>query len=868
MAFKIGTLSVAVEPDDVGFEDELRRQIAEAAAGIDAKVGLRLGDDAVISLNEDVLAAVELAAEGVKAHVGLGLKDDAVEGLDADVKAGIELVEADAKVKVSVDPKQATEAGAQGGGLLMAALGGAAALGAPALVAGLGAAFVGITAIALAENDVIAADYTKLANEAGNALDQAVEPLAPTLHAAVTSLEADLKDLQPTLDSTFANVGSDVTEFASGIDHLVANSLPGINRGLQQGQPIVADFTDSLGQLGTGAANFFTGLTRDSTTTGAGLEDVVSIASNALGTLGNIAGSASSAISADLMAVTPAVNGALDALDKLSNPATVGAAGGAFAAWKLGGPISTGLKSAASGLLDVAAKSAGAEGVLGKLSGAALSSGSGLEKMAGVMGGPWGIAIGAGVGLVSGLVGSLISASDATKAVTLSQQDLQQAVSQDGDAAGQATAAYVAATAASAGLSDTYKAAGVSTAEWTEAVLGSKDAQKQVIASVELANQQVRDQQVAQDGTAHATGKYAGELQDATQAVDASAAANNTLTDANQKVINSLQAQQKQVADTIAQQTDYEKAMAAVTNTESLFNAELTAAHEKLVATAQGTSLTTVGTLNLGEANYALNASLDKSVTAYSLAQSGGNAYVQVLDALNGGINTLLSSEAAFTTSLAGVTAAVKANGTSLDVNTAKGAANITAFTGIANAADKAAQAVYDQKAQTEGSQKAWNDANAKLKSEKDAFEQAAEKAGYNKQQVQALADELFKLPKDIPIAVDLKLNNASILDKVNSPKLRATGGPVSPTEAYIVGDGGRPEYFVPDTPGQIYPTVAAGQQAIAAHNARVTGGSLSPAGADGSGGGVTFQFFGSQYPTTEQMAQLNMQYATALGGV
>jgi len=372
--FKIATASVEVVPDDSRFENDLRAAIAAASEGVRAEVGLRLNQDAPISLNEDVHAALDLATEGVKAQVGLGLKGDAVEALDADVKAGIDLVEADAKVKVSVDPKSASDAGEGISALLAGAITTGAAIGAPALLAGLGAAFVGVTAIALDQNDLLGADYLDLGNKANAALQHAVAPLAPTMHAAVTSLESDLTSLQPTLDGLFANAGPDITAFTGGVENLVGGLLPGLSKALGNSQVIADDVAVSMGSLGAGVGSFFTGLTRDSQATGQGLTDVVGIASNALGTLGNIAGSASAAISGDLMAVTPAVNGVLDGLNKLANPATVGAAAGAFAAFKLGGSIESGLQSASDKLLNVAARADGAGGVLGKLSGAAESS--------------------------------------------------------------------------------------------------------------------------------------------------------------------------------------------------------------------------------------------------------------------------------------------------------------------------------------------------------------------------------------------------------------------------------------------------------------------------------------------------------------
>lgn len=884
MTYKIGTLTVQVQPGDESFEDQLRAQVKAATDKVDAKVGLRLDNDATISLNEDVLAAIDLATENAKAHVGLGLKGDAVETLDADVKAGIDLVEADAKVKVSVDPKTAKDTQQGLSGLVVAGIAGGAALGAPALIEGMDAAFTAITAKALENNAVIKADYADIAKTASDSLQQAVAPLAPDLHAAVGQLEGEITKLQPTLDGLFSNAGPDITQFATGVDNLASGILPGLSKALGNSHDLVADVSTGLGQLGKGAGAFLTGLTRDESTTGQGLEAVIGTAGTALGTLGNIAGSASSAISADLLAITPAVDGALTAIDKLSNPLTVGAAGAAFAAWKLGGPIEKGLDSVSNKFLDVAVKGTTAGGILGKVSGVAEGASTGFSKMATVMGGPWGIAIGAGVGLLSGLAGELINAGEATKAVTVDAQKLQDAVAQDGGAAGQATAAYITATDAANGLSSSASAAGVSQATWTEAVLGNKDAQDQVISSIKALNQAQQNQALAAAEQAGANSHAAQDLKGADIAAASAAAANNTLTDANQKTINSLNAQTQQVADAIAAQTKYEQAMQAVTSQQQLFNASLDAAYNQLVANAQASALTTVGSLNLGDANYQVTSSLDATVVAYDQAQTQGNAYAQVLTAINGQTQTLIASEAAFTTALSGVTAAAKANGHSLDVNTAKGAANITAFTGIATAADKAAESVYNSEVNTKGATEAYNDANAKLAEEKKAFEDAAIKAGYNKDQVKALADELFQLPPDVKIGVDTSAatkglqtlistinsshatvkvyenSSGSVISNQTKVTAHATGGSSYAGVPEIVGDAGRAEYFVPNTDGYMYPSVPAGQRAIAEHNARVAGPAM---------GGVTvIQNFSGQLPTTEKSAQMSHALAGFLGAL
>jgi hypothetical protein len=54
-------------------------------------------------------------------------------------------------------------------------------------------------------------------------------------------------------------------------------------------------------------------------------------------------------------------------------------------------------------------------------------------------------------------------------------------------------------------------------------------------------------------------------------------------------------------------------------------------------------------------------------------------------------------------------------------------------------------------------------------------------------------------------------LNTANVMNKLLGMKGRAGGGPVLAGMPYIVGDGGRPEVFVPDTNGTILPRVPVG---------------------------------------------------------
>src|SRR5579884_3687174 len=170
MAFKIASAYVAVTPEDDGFELGLRRIVEDAAAKVEAKVGLGVRDDAPGSLREDIDVALELVTDRLNADVGLGLRNDAVEELDADVKAGVELVEENNKVKVKVDPQAAKDAGQQGGSLIMAAITAGAIFGPAAILTGFSTALAGVAVLVAKSNADVQAEYKSLATDVSSTL--------------------------------------------------------------------------------------------------------------------------------------------------------------------------------------------------------------------------------------------------------------------------------------------------------------------------------------------------------------------------------------------------------------------------------------------------------------------------------------------------------------------------------------------------------------------------------------------------------------------------------------------------------------------------------------------------------------------------
>jgi hypothetical protein len=187
----------------------------------------------------------------------------------------------------------------------------------------------------------------------------------------------------------------------------------------------------------------------------------------------------------------------------------------------------------------------------------------------------------------------------------------------------------------------------------------------------------------------------------------------------------------------------------------------LDASAPKLQAQASGTALAAVAALQLGGDQAGMNLALYDAVDAYSQAAAQAGGYTTALTALSGSEQGMLAAEAQVTIGLAGVAKAAAANGTSLDINNEHGAQNIATFTQLSQAADKAAESIYQNDVNTGHASQAFSDANHILDEERQAFIAAADKAGFNKDAVKALADELYQLPKSIPIDVEADTNTA-----------------------------------------------------------------------------------------------------------
>lgn len=160
------------------------------------------------------------------------------------------------------------------------------------------------------------------------------------------------------------------------------------------------------------------------------------------------------------------------------------------------------------------------------------------------------------------------------------------------------------------------------------------------------------------------------------------------------------------------------------------------------------------------------------------------------------------------------LTAAVEENGTSLDITTEKGR-------NVSRAYDDAVQAAIRHRDANIKNGMSIDDANAKYEAEIKKLERLAVQLGISKAAVDKLAGryDLEIVTKYTTIGhprsnpgngeVDVANWNVSTSGGItHSATRRAGGGPAYAGRPYIVGDGGRPELFVPETNGVILPRV------------------------------------------------------------
>jgi TP901 family phage tail tape measure protein len=176
-------------------------------------------------------------------------------------------------------------------------------------------------------------------------------------------------------------------------------------------------------------------------------------------------------------------------------------------------------------------------------------------------------------------------------------------------------------------------------------------------------------------------------------------------------------------------------------------------------------------------------AGTEDSAAAYETAAAEAEALngqledlISSLNELNGINQDAISTNAAYQSALAGISDEVarqrdeyeKVNGTldgfapTLDEATEAGSANAAMLAQVAGAAQDAAESQFELDRQTMSAKDATDKYAATLADQRQAFEDSAEAAGFNADEVQILADKVFALPDEKEIEIIAATENAA----------------------------------------------------------------------------------------------------------
>jgi SLT domain-containing protein len=369
----------------------------------------------------------------------------------------------------------------------------------------------------------------------------------------------------------------------------------------------------------------------------------------------------------------PAFNGVVTLLTHIPGP--MYAAIGAFVAGRI-----------AVGLFGKAMEKVNDKGGVGK------SFKAGLSGIVGLLGGPWGIALGVG----TTVLGYFLSKQAEGKQRV---EDLSQTLDRQTGAVTENTRSFIAKRLADDGVVDKAKQLGLNLAVVTDAAMGQSDAMASLKAILVPLTQQFEYSRDA-NGQMSLVQSQAGKTA--------------------QELMNALEGQSGELKDA----TQKAKDLAAATATSN-------------TQTATGNTLTAISTA-LTKAKAKTNAALTAALKKLNDALQASNNQFLIMRGAENGVYAAMDD----------LTASIKENGRTLDVHTAKGRANRQALDQVATAALNYLSAQSDNV-------KASPRFAGMLNDQRNRLITAAQKFGLGKEAAKRYADQILHVPTTLATKVD-----------------------------------------------------------------------------------------------------------------
>lgn len=350
--------------------------------------------------------------------------------------------------------------------LMAAGIAAASPLAGAAVVAGLGAGFITVAAIAQSSNEKVQQTYKTLWSNVVQDTKQATSVLVPQLVASGNQIGHTFEALGPKMQQAFNAAGPDLVALTRGVSDFANNAMPGATAAAENSLPVFQGVATAAGTLGTAVGDAFASVGQHAAEYGTFMTSVANITSSALGLAVNLINDLAEAWSSNSSEIDAAVagtgtvisnlaegvlpvfsealgiaaqliHGVTDVLGPLA-PALgiVGAlALATWGAFKLSGAVTSGVKSLANSVVDMGASmekgaaktavmiaaqdgvavSASASATAVQAAGARAATASvGFGAMAESLAGPVGIALIAGVGLFALLSSQVDDTAQAT----------------------------------------------------------------------------------------------------------------------------------------------------------------------------------------------------------------------------------------------------------------------------------------------------------------------------------------------------------------------------------------------------------------------------------------------------------------------
>lgn len=237
------------------------------------------------------------------------------------------------KVQVEVDRQRAIKSGRDAGGLIArameqelkqnagiisAVLAGVLAAGAPAAIAGASALFVGIGAVAAAQNDEIRQSWKGLWTDIKTQTQADAAVLVPVFDRMAGAIGQSFQRMRPLLRDAFTEVGPQIDSMTDSLTKAAENALPGIVAAVRNAGPVIDGLGKLMENIGTGVGEFFQILSTHAPAAGSALSSLGDAFAELLPLLADLLGTGAEVASNVLPAITAAFSVVHTALNAVS----------------------------------------------------------------------------------------------------------------------------------------------------------------------------------------------------------------------------------------------------------------------------------------------------------------------------------------------------------------------------------------------------------------------------------------------------------------------------------------------------------------------------------------------------------------------